>query len=403
MTQPKFLQSVEANLAFWRKKMGNHETEAISYLENNRQNLYQALQVGLIFPETQITTTALILDLYEFVESRYHAREWLPILLKAHSTSLPPAEKCRLLNHLGYNHAYAQKLPEAIQYHQEALTLSQEIGNAREELNAYFGLGHVQFYQREYAKANLNVQMALDRFAQVSPHANPHFDQAKLGAIYSLLGIIANSQGEYATAELHLLRAVEIRKTHPNREMYALNLRNLALTYSAQQNIEAARKIYQEALAIHQQTGNLYAQITLLNDLGTMYFQQRQYELAEETFLQIDQSYLRRIGDLTTLAYLENNLGNVYLQQGRLSLAQQFLTQVIAHWREMKDDLNLANSLCDLAETYIKLNESEKALPLYLEAIPILTSYPQDAWARRLLKNALAQARAAFPDHPAFD
>ena len=402
MSHAVFVQSIEKNLAYWRAHMGKHETEAIMFLEDNQHNLYQTLQVGLRFPETQNATTVLVLDLYEFIESRHHTREWIPILITALSASIPPAERCRLLNHLGYTHAYAQKFPEATQYHQQALTLSQEIGNAREELNGYFGLGHVQFYQYEYAQANRHVQMALDRFSQVPPHPLPHFDQAKLAAIYSMLGIIAHVQGDYDTAEMQLLRAVEIRKTHPNREMYAHNLRNLALTYSAQQKKEVAHKIYQDALAIHAQTGNIYAQINLLNDLGTMYFQQRQYDLAEETFQKVDQGYLRRIGDLAMLASLENNLGNVYLQQGRLTLAQQYLTQVIEHWRELNDDLNLANSLCDLAETYIKLNELVKALPLYLEAIPILTRYPQDAWARRLRENALAHARKAFPDHPAF-
>lgn len=402
MISPNFLRSTEANLAYWRAQMGNLEPEALVFLEKNRQNLYQGIQVGLTFPETHLAAIRLALDLYEFIEARNHFREWIPLLKKALLTALPGDEKCRLLNQLGYLHAFIQIFSEALEYHQQALTLSQATRNAREEMNAYFGVGHVQYYMRDYLQANTNAQIALAHFRQLPPHANPKYDPAKLSAIYILLGNTAHAQGHYANAESYLLLALETRKHDPNTEIRAKILSNLAFTYEAQHKTEEAEKVYQKALALYEQTRNTHALNSVFINLGSMYFRLNQLELAEKTFQKVDQSYLRQTGDFSTLAVLANNFGNVYLQQSRLALAQQFLDEAIGHWRQLNDKLNLANTLSDLAETYLNLYELETALPLYLEAIPILKNYPQDAWARKLLQNALTHAREAFPEHPAF-
>ncbi|NUM47475.1 MAG: tetratricopeptide repeat protein [Anaerolineales bacterium] len=399
MTSPLFLRHILANLAFWREQMGELEDRAIAHLEEERHNLYKAIEAGLSFPASQGVTIQLIFDLFEFIELRRHFHDWIVVLNRALQTNPPDLVKCRLLNHLGFVHALLGNLPEAMAFHHQALALSQASDNRREEMNANFGQGHVHFYRMEFDQAESFARLALAQITTLGHAANEKLDQMKYASIYTLIGLAAHMRGDYATAETYQQMGLEIRRAFPTQELVAKILMNLAITYEQSQKMDQALACLSEAKTILKNKNNQLQYIDILQALGTLYFMLNRYKEAEATFTQVDTSLLRRTGNFVTLAHQANNLGNVYLKQNRLALAKQSLSEAIIYWRQLKEAIFLANTLGDLAETLVRLNEPAEALPMYMEALELLSQYPQHAWARGHRERMLLQAKKDFPHH----
>jgi tetratricopeptide (TPR) repeat protein len=401
MANPDFIRGVKANVLFWAARTKIFDDEAFQLLDSERQNVYRAIQAGLSFPETQEIAAQLAVNIYDFIEIRSQWHEWIPILKLALNANHPPALQCRLLNQLGYFHSFAKKFPEAIAYHHQAQELAHVTHTRREWINSYFGLCHVYFKARNYAQAEENGQYALRLFLASSDILNTPLDQSKLGAIHNHLGAIAQARGDYPVAEIHLSQTVQIRRQLPNSLLLAQALNELGITLQSLNKFDQVLAGYQEALDLLSNGKNTFVYSQTLFLLGGMYFIMERYDEAEATFLKVDSSFLHQTGNLLGIATRANNLGNVYLKQNRLGHAEQFLTEAIFYWRQTGDEIELANTLGDLAETLFKLNRPDEALPLYLEALQLLARNSQNAWARGRWERMLAQAQQNFP-HEAF-
>jgi tetratricopeptide (TPR) repeat protein len=384
---PAFLQSLRASLAYWHTQVQTLEAPAYLAFESHLPNLLRALEAGFAFPETQTETASLALDMFDFIELRNHIRGWIPILEQALPCAPPQvAWRGKLLNQLGFLHMLNRAFREAEACHREAETLALAHGFAPELANAWFGLSQVALSTHQYAPAETYAHRALEHFVKLKV-------QPKIISVHNVLGRIALEKGAYLEAEGQFMQAVTLRRLAGPSSLLAQSLNNLALSLQGQKKYAAARAAYEEALEMVAENSPLI-KIGTQNSLGALYFALACYAEAEKTFLAMDVGYLRRVGAFLWLGSRANNLGNVYLKQQAFSLAEAYLSEAVAHWQKVEDEINLANTLGDLAETLAAQKRTPEADRIYQEALQLLEKYPQNAWARDRQARLVAQKAA---------
>ncbi len=150
------------------------------------------------------------------------------------------------------------------------------------------------------------------------------------------------------------------------------NLNQQGYAYEIKQQYDTAMHCYNEAILLAGQSGDRHAEASLLNVVGTVYFQQgnlsdaiENYDLSAQIFEETD--------DLAGLSQVLNNLGIVYRVRRNYGRAIDVYTQSLALKRELNDLTGEANTLRNLGLLYAYLNEAEKSLDYLDQAIEIHT------------------------------
>jgi tetratricopeptide (TPR) repeat protein len=174
-------------------------------------------------------------------------------------------------------------------------------------------------------------------------------------------------------------------------------LYDLGSAYQDAGKYDEALAQFHEASKLLETTASERDKVNVQNNIGTLYFRRQQWDKAEFAFQQAQASrYLRQSGNAHLQALVATNLSNVFLKQGRLSEAETILRQAWILRLQANDEVSLANTIGSLAEVLAQQGQWDEAISLYEQAIPLLSKYPDDAFAQtRLLPSFQAQLQAA--------
>ncbi|HEX6385530.1 MAG TPA: tetratricopeptide repeat protein [Anaerolineae bacterium] len=380
---PQFINAIAAAVEYWRRRTETLDDAAIARLDEERQNLYRAVEFGLKRAETWEAAAEVALQAFDLVERRGYWREWMPMLEAAVALCSEGQQglKCRLLNRLGFFYRQDRRLNTAITMHREAEALALVSGNRQGMAEALFYLGGTYLQKREHAEAWWHGLEALRAFNEL--------DNADrwLASTHMLLGIIARSRGDTAAAEAHLTEAVTRWHILNQPLLLARTFNELGNALWPVGKVDKAEACFVEATALLAPTVYEMDKAMILLSLGTLYFHQEQWDKAEAAFRQADSSYLRQSGHALYQAHVANNLGNVLLERGRPVEAEYYLRRALHLWQEADDDMLRANTLGTLGQALAIQGQISAALELYNQAIEQLHAFPDDLWARRLLQN----------------
>jgi tetratricopeptide (TPR) repeat protein len=134
--------------------------------------------------------------------------------------------------------------------------------------------------------------------------------------------------------------------------------------------LKEAEYYYREALSACRNLEERADEASLLNDLGELYRQQRDYDRARQCYLDalaLDE----KTGDKEDQATYSGNLGNLALVRGHLEEAQQWYEREMALAKEVGRHDLVARAQSGLARVYEKQGRHVEALPLAEEAMQI--------------------------------
>jgi predicted ATPase/DNA-binding XRE family transcriptional regulator len=135
----------------------------------------------------------------------------------------------------------------------------------------------------------------------------------------------------------------------------------------------AARKLFEEGLALWQKLGDKLGIGKALNQLGTAAYLEGHYDLARE--LLVESLVLRRdLGDKLGTASSLNNLGNVAHIQGDYTTARTLYEESTTLYRELGDTWAMASTLNSLGVVLFDQGDYVAALPLFQESLVLRTS-----------------------------
>ncbi len=129
-------------------------------------------------------------------------------------------------------------------------------------------------------------------------------------------------------------------------------------------------EFYQQALAIHTETGDKAREGATLNNIGLVYDNLGQYPKALE-FYQQALAILTKIGDKAEEGNTLNNIGLVYRKLGQYPKALEFYQQALAISTQIGDKAGEGNTLSNIGVVYHNLGQYPKALEFYQQALVI--------------------------------
>ena len=221
----------------------------------------------------------------------------------------------------------------------------------------------------------------------------------------NLLGDIACSQGDYATAERNFVDALEISRQLDDRFNLGILVNNLATAYHLTGRYELAEGAYRESLLICREQGDQDGEALALNNLGELAVARGKYAEAESLSLQA-LAIAEELGEEWTIIVCLYNLGEAASAAGAHARALEryrrgaaLALEVSAVDQAARIAVNAAHSLwlngeraaaealwqAALAHPAIEQAEREKALGWLAE----LGGTPPEAEDEALLEAAL--------------
>ena len=168
--------------------------------------------------------------------------------------------------------------------------------------------------------------------------------------VFNGAGVMAYSQGDYATAQNLLEKCLAAFRQMNDQHGVAVSLNNLGLVALGRGDSGKARTLYEEALSIRRQLGQQGGIAMALLNLGTVASHQGDHTRARDLY---EESLVvqRLARDTHGIANALNNLGNAALNQGDYAAAQGFLEESRSIYQQLGNQYGIAASLANLGNT----------------------------------------------------
>lgn len=381
MPSPEFTNSIVAGLEYWRERTRDMNDQVIAQIDGRRQNLFRAVHFGLELEAAWPVVAEVALQTVPLVNRRMYRVEWIPVLegLLARCPAEDRSLKFDLLIQLGRMQRLERQLEQATRTHQAAEALARELGDEAALARAYYNLGRGYYDRHQYEEAERYCQAALDILDDLE-----NADQSLIAWSLNTIGLAFGAQGDLDKAKYYLARNVAIMRTLDDPTGLVRALIDQSHNLLLYDELDEAIACLLEAEDLLAPTDNELDKTMLGINLGSIYFRQGEWLLAEEAFRQSYSPYLRQSGNLHYQAYLATYLGNVLLKQERFVEAEAYMRQGVTLWRQMNDDLSLANAVGSLGEVLVAQGDAAAAIPLFDEALVLLKRFQEHSRAKGL-------------------
>lgn len=225
--------------------------------------------------------------------------------------------KMQALNSLGLVYQAANQHQTAIKFYQQYMTLASEIVDqdhqSHAQVNALCNLGNTYYALRQYRTAIRYYQQLLT-IATKSEHLTQNI------YIFGNLGNAYYSLGDYQTAIDYQHRHLEISKIVSNPEKEATALISLGFAYAAMGLDQTAIEHLQQALDIARQINQRKVEMSALKGLGLSYQSLTNYQTAIACFqgwLALAQELSDRDQQIRAMCHLRKVSGYLATVQGQ--------------------------------------------------------------------------------------
>lgn len=371
---PQFTTLLANNIRYWQEAVTQPDQQP--YLQQEQQNVYQSIDMGLQVAATMPTATDLLLKLSLFIETHGYWRAWIPLLEKSIAAQADTPRRWELQTQLAFFLWRNGEGETAVSVLNKLLTKPLDIA---QQGRVHYHLGNSYFHLRQYDDAHSHADNALTIFT-----SHPEAAIGGTAPALNLLGIIQMQTGDYAAA---IPLFVEARQQWQQSEQYDYvlsTLLNEGSTHSNSGNIEAAMACYQQAMPLLQTHGSLLNKARILLNLGSLYADQEKWDEARATYLLVDRDALYQQGHLDIYAPIITSLGYVEMRRGELKTAVSHTTEAITIWQQLGNELMEANALENLGDAYHQLGDIPSACTSYQNGLNLTRNYPNDLFAQQL-------------------
>jgi class 3 adenylate cyclase/tetratricopeptide (TPR) repeat protein len=314
------------------------------------------------------------------------------------------------------------RYPQAVEWGERALRLTEQLGSQRDRANTLRRLGGTYRNMGENVRALEILTRCLEIYEQVQ-------DLAGLADARNDLANVCFELGRLSEAREHYEAGAEIKREIGDIYGQAMIANNLGNTLKLQDSVDEAIEQYQRSLAIFEQLGSLYATGVLHMNLGAVYLQRGDLPSAEAS-LHRSAELFNQAGAEDFLPELERYMAELHLRRGDLpkarlagelsletalrlearaeeGMTRRVLAQIMAHdgnaagaWAELEHSLTIlresagpheiARTLVAIAGLAPILNRRAEGQAAIAQALPAL----RDVGARRDLDEAIAIAQS---------
>jgi predicted ATPase len=177
---------------------------------------------------------------------------------------------------------------------------------------------------------------------------------------YLQWGMALWHQGEYQAAQLRFEQALSLARTEGLRQVEADGLSSLGLVAWTQGDYDGARECSEQALPIYRELGNRQGEGRVLNSLGIVLIEQGNYAESNTYYEQALQT-VREIGDRRRESYVLGNIANAFVMKGNYVQARIHFEQSMYIACEIGDRHSEGAARNNLSWTFHLLGDDEAA------------------------------------------
>lgn len=264
------------------------------------------------------------------------------------------------LSNIGNAYNYLGQYPQALAYYDQALAIHREIGDRTGEGGDLHNIGVVCDKLGQY-------QQALEYHEQALTIARKFDDREGEGAALVSIGNVYGDLGLSQRALVYYDQALAI-KPEPNRQDFALDLRNRGVQYAKMGQAERALEYFEQALTIYRELGEKLEEGAVLENLGTTYSALGLFQQGL-TYLNQALTIARELDNRPSEGIILLNLGTLYYEMKQLQEASRTLQDSINIFQDIGRPDGLWPAQRWLASIAVELKQPESAVIHYEQAL----------------------------------
>ncbi len=259
---------------------------------------------------------------------------------------------------------YWQIDPEmSLEYGEQALLLSQQLGYIKGEAKAINNIGVGYYYLGDFEQAIRYLKESLEIRLEID-------DKIEIITALNNLGIVYEDHSKYEIALDYYLRSLKIEEQIGNKNGIAGSLNNIGLVYENLSNYNKSLEYFRKSLKVYEEIENNYGIATNLSNIGKIFGVLTNYEKAIEYLLKSLKIY-EEIEDTKGIAISLGNIGIIYDDIGNTNMALEYYKKSLKIEQELGNILGIAGKLNNIGIIYDDLGEFDTALDYYLQSLKL--------------------------------
>ncbi|MFX1579331.1 MAG: tetratricopeptide repeat protein [Promethearchaeota archaeon] len=257
--------------------------------------------------------------------------------------------KSQLLSQSGIIHWYRGELQQAMECHETALRIKEELGDKEGIPGVLNNLGLVYWTKGNLEKAKEFYRKSLATYEELG-------DENGISSVLNNLANISSTRGELDQALDYLHRSLEIRERLDIKQDIARSLINIGVIHRLKGNLDQATEFYNKSLAIQGPYGIGPDFSLALNNLGDIYSLKGELALALE-FYQRSLLIYDDMGAKEGIALALANIGDCYWRTGTLENAFEYYQRSLRISEEMENIRLISVVLSELVSLALDNND----------------------------------------------
>ena len=243
---------------------------------------------------------------------------------------------------------------------------------------AYHQLGMIAQEERDFSTAEKWYLKALE--------IKERLGDEHAAATYHQLGIIAQEERDFSTAEKWYLKSLEIEERRGNERGAASTHHQLGRIAQEQRDFSAAEKWYLKALEIEERRGNEQGAASTHHQLGIIAEEQRDFSAAEKWYLKALE-ISQRLGDEHGAAGTYHQLGILAEEQRDFSAAEKWYLKALEIKERFGDEHAAASTYGQLGLAAVRQEQFVEAGRWLLKAISAFSKTNDQAGVQQSARN----------------
>jgi tetratricopeptide (TPR) repeat protein len=187
-------------------------------------------------------------------------------------------------------------------------------------------------------------------------------------------GIYYGVKGIVDSAVFNFKFIIDRSANQPDRKAAAVH--NLGLTVKSAKKYEEAKRLFNQALGLYDQTRDSVGLARVSGSMASLYKDLEMYDLTVRWILHSISLLEKVSSDQTELINSEKQkLANLYLVVGEFSKARQIYEQVLPVFKEKEITLYYAITLLNYSNALYELFDFKRAEEMVLESLPMLIDF----------------------------
>lgn len=265
-----------------------------------------------------------------------------------------------LLQHA--EHTAANDPQKALDYLEEALSISLKEGDKTGEANTYMVLGNLNMKQNLYAQAINFYSKALRIFQEEKNYTQTMSTKKALGQAYEKNKNYTQALEQYQTG----LKDAEHYKNEP--EIIAFK-NHIAHIYKLQGKNDEALTLYKDVLSTEQKQKNKKGEIDAKSNIGDVYIQQQKLETAKEYYQSSQDIAIEEDKDEELINKSYDKIINTYKLEGKATDEIKLRKEKVELNLKNNDEEVLAKEYLELGKIYFSQKKIKEARSYFTQSI----------------------------------